>query len=364
MSVLLRAVRQHGMGLRGPRRLTVGQRRDSRDRAHAARPACPARRATGAIRRGRSRASEACRRAAPRACTRLGENDQPRFNRPFTSAYNGGRGYIHVARPSDLPDFRNPPLNEVVIGVQFQPPRGYSQILAGQVWELFRSEFPHVEEQPPLPPTFETFGRQQPLQFGVGISIGGTSHDRFWFLSRGKEELIQFQQDRLLHNWRKVGDETQYPRFERMISKFENELGGLEDYFATLSPQPQPLVINQCEISYINHIPLDQEGPRAAGRWLRVLNFDGVDLEDFNAVFRRAIRDGQGKPCGRLTCEAVSAFAAGKLVIRLSLTARGAPARTDIPAALEFLQRGREMVVRAFTDITTELAHQAWDRLQ
>jgi uncharacterized protein (TIGR04255 family) len=271
-----------------------------------------------------------------------------------------------VSRPSDLPDFRNPPLNEVVIGVQFKPPRGYSQILAGEVWGLFRSEFPHVEEQPPLLPAFETFGRPQPAQFGVGFRIAETSpHSRFWFLSPEKEEIIQFQPDRLLHNWRKVGDNTEYPRFERMIAKFEQELGGLEDYFSTLSPPSQPLMINQCEISYINHILIDR--PRDAGLSLRFLNFHGVDPEDFTAVFHQVMRDDQDRPCGRLTCEAVSAFATGKssrLVIRLSLTARGAPARTDIPAALEFLQRGREMVVRVFADVTTHAAHQFWERVQ
>lgn len=63
-----------------------------------------------------------------------------------------------LPRPDHLPDFRTPPLNEVVVGVQFAPARGYQQILAGEVWELYRAQFPTVEEMPPIPPAFETFG--------------------------------------------------------------------------------------------------------------------------------------------------------------------------------------------------------------
>jgi hypothetical protein len=107
-------------------------------------------------------------------------------------------------RPSDLPDFRDPPLNEVLLGVQFAQAKGYSQIRVGEVWGLFKSAFPEVEEQPPLQPSFEVFGLPQAAQGWAGFVMGPT-HNRFWFLTRQKDELIQFQHDRLLHNWRKVG---------------------------------------------------------------------------------------------------------------------------------------------------------------
>ena len=267
-----------------------------------------------------------------------------------------------VDRPTDLPDFRNPPLNEVVLGVQFSPARGYSQIRAGEVWALYKSKFPLVEEQPPLTPVFETFGRLQPMQMNLGI-ITGASHDRFWFLTPEKDELIQFQEDRLLHNWRKVGEGTnEYPRFERMIEKFERELGGLEGYFATLSPQT--LAINQCEVTYVNHIPWTGAAGNDASRWLRFLQFGDSLAEEFSITFRRTIPSPTNQPIGRLICEASAALADGKRVIRLSLTARGAPARPDVSAALDFLQRGREIVVRAFAQLTTEAAHQEWQRVQ
>jgi uncharacterized protein (TIGR04255 family) len=227
------------------------------------------------------------------------------------------------------------------------------------VWALFRSSFPEVEEQPALPPSFEVFGLPQAAQMSLGF-ITGPMHDRFWFLAPSRDELIQFQHDRLLHNWRKVGDgANQYPRFGRMAESFRAELGALEGYFATLAPQS--LAINQCEITYVNNIPWD-DGPVDA--WLKFLHFDGGATDDFSASFRRVLPDADGQPRGRLICEAATAFVSTQRIIRLTLSIRGAPAQPDIPAALEFLQRGSEMIVRTFAEVTTESAHKKWQRSQ
>lgn len=111
-----------------------------------------------------------------------------------------------MTRPADLPDFSKPPLNEVVLGVQFSPPAGYTQIQAGEVWNLYRERYPRVEEYMPLPPAYELFGLPGMGQTSNQFSfLEGPLHDRYWFLRTAGDELIQFQNDRLLHNWRKVG---------------------------------------------------------------------------------------------------------------------------------------------------------------
>jgi uncharacterized protein (TIGR04255 family) len=272
-----------------------------------------------------------------------------------------------LSRPENLPDFRQPPLNEVVLGVQFKPARGYQQIKAGEIWALYRGDFPNVQELPPVPPMFETFGPGG--MFASQISFGfvtGATHSRFWFLSPNRDELIQFQQDRLLHNWRKVGDQTnEYPRFERMIVKFENELRLLEKYFSGL--EPQRLEINQCEISYINHIlSADSSAPVHVKNWLRFLDFGDQDQpDDFAITFRSTIRAADSKPLGRIITEAATGInQAGRQIITLTLTARGAPTSADIPAALDFLKLGRVLIVTTFANITTDSAHRQWERVQ
>lgn len=243
------------------------------------------------------------------------------------------------------------------------------------MWQLFRSDYPVVQERESLPPSFETFGVPRPghITFGVpkvgqvsgGLTfVSGALHDRFWFIRQTGDELIQFQQDRLLHNWRKVGDQTnEYPRFEKMIERFHAELLALEEYVATLAPQS--LAINQCEISYINHIIDDSRSPPKPSDWLRFATFEGQDPEDFSAAFREVIRDSSGRPTGRFTCESSSAInQSGRPIIVLNLTVRGSPGGASIDAALEYIQRARALIVKKFSDLTSELAHKVWGRRQ
>lgn len=260
-------------------------------------------------------------------------------------------------RPKDLPDFHAPPLNEVVLGVQFNPPTAYQQIRAGEVWNLFKAEYPQVQEMPPLPPTFETFGRDS--RAGSIQLFPAPLHSRFWFLRTDGDELIQFQQDRLLHNWRKVpGRDNPYPRFESMAPRFRKEIEALQDYITRLAPQA--LVINQIEISYINQFTL---GTTKASEWLQLLSFGPSDTEDFSVVFREIIHGENSKPQGRLVCEVLSAISPdGERGVQLTLTARGAPTRSDIESALEFITIGRSLIVNRFTTLTTDFAHERWER--
>lgn len=265
-----------------------------------------------------------------------------------------------MARPDDLPDFKSPPLNEVVIGAQFTPATGYQQVRVSEVWALYRKDFPSVQEMPPLPPAFETFGLPQGGRRGPQINLRSMpEHSRYWFISPSEDELLQFQQDRLLHNWRKVGEKTnEYPRFETLIEKFEQELQALEAYFASLAPQS--LKINQCEISYINHIEIE-DYTNFVQAWLNFVRFDKLQLEDFAMTFRRVISSPEGKPLGRLIYTAgIAVKENNEQVVQLQLTFRGAPTGTDIRAAIDFLQYGRRLIVQSFKEITTDMAHQKW----
>lgn len=269
---------------------------------------------------------------------------------------------LEKMRPADLPDFDKPPLNEVVVGVQFSNPIGYSQIHAGRVWDLFKTEYPHVEEYMPLNPVFETFGPQISFPGNQFAIVDGVLHDRYWFLNDRRDELIQFQQDRLLHNWRKVGDRTnEYPRFERMIANFEGQLASLEKCFATLAPQT--LQINQCEISYINHVVEGTLDTIKLSDWMTFVNFDTQSPSGLNLVFRETIFDASGQPSARLICEVCEAVRQdGERVLSLTLTVRGAPEQSTIDSALKFFADGRESIVRRFSQLTTPHAHRIWGR--
>lgn len=268
-----------------------------------------------------------------------------------------------LTRPTQLPDFLAPPLSEVVLGVQFSTPKNYQQIYAGQVWDLYRDDYPEVQEQMSLLPSFETFGiSNQRIAAPQMLFASGGTHDRFWFLRSGGDELIQFQQDRLLHNWRQGEDKANaYPRYEAMITKFTDELTRLQNFMATLSPQS--LLINQCEISYINVIPMGETGAASLSDWLRFVDFEGRQPDDLSISTREIIHKHDGSPQARLSCETSTGIRQdGEAVIAMNLTVRGAPSGTDIDSALEFLANGRIAIVTKFTELTTDKAHKIWGR--
>jgi uncharacterized protein (TIGR04255 family) len=168
-----------------------------------------------------------------------------------------------VDRPADLPDYERPPLVEVVLSVQFSELQGYRTVHAGLLWaDKFRAAYPRVLEKPPLDPTFEVFAPQPgAAQFQIK-QMPGPPVPRLWFMNDDETELVQIQANRFIHNWRKVGEGETYPRYEKLRERFFYELTQIEDFFKSWnigSVEP-----NQCEITYVNRLELDDLDLRIA----------------------------------------------------------------------------------------------------
>ena len=265
-----------------------------------------------------------------------------------------------MQRPHDLPDFLSPPLDEVVLGVQFTPVPKYSSVGSREVWDLFRDAFPIVEEHPLLSPQFEIFGGANPLPdlpLFLGQPPVGT---RLWFLSQDLNHLIQFQPDRFITNWRKTANLQPYPRFEAIADSFEKNLLLLAEHFKAVFNYQ--LEINQAEVTYVNLIPVGEFAE--AGRWFGVCNSGSVDVEAISTNFVQVVRDEDRKPYARFVTEIQSVFLlpARKKAFKMSLAFKGKPAARDIPSAIKFLRDGRERIVKHFRDITTTEAHEFWGR--
>ncbi len=267
-----------------------------------------------------------------------------------------------MTRPAGLPNFQAPPLNEMAVGVQFMPCRGYNSLMATDVWNLFRSEYPTAQEQPSTPPNFELFGPvHQPINFGF---VQGPVLNRFFFVSKSGDDVIQFQSDKLFHNWRRLDQNMQshtYPRFEATFEKYSEELNILNSFF--IQVQGDPISVNQAEVTYVNHIDIS-ENPDPS-EWLRYINPEVGKVEDFIGNFRRVLYSPDGKPEGRIICESNSATDhQGRQLIVMTLIVRGAPKGTGVSQALEFLRKSRETVVTTFAELTTDSAHKVWERTQ
>jgi uncharacterized protein (TIGR04255 family) len=277
-----------------------------------------------------------------------------------------------VDRPADLPDYEHPPLVEVVLSVQFAELQGYRTVHAGMLWEdKFRKAYPIVAEQPPLEPVFETFGPQASAPQLQIKQMPGSQVPRLWFMNTHQTELVQIQANRFTHNWRKVGEGENYPRYEALRERFFSELEELDSFFK--SWQIGTIQPNQCEITYVNRLELKGHELRAQpGRAVSLLprrdlqpDRDGARLpeaEDCNLTGRYVLKDADGQPRGRLLVT-VRPWP-NEPVLRLDLTVRGAPRTADFKAVADFLDEGRRTIVHGFTAITTEQMHETWGRVK
>ena len=267
-----------------------------------------------------------------------------------------------LERPNHLADFISPPLTEVVLGIQFAEVAAYSQIYAGNVWDLYKHEYPKVLDYPPIPSQFEVFGINQPQGINFGLIEKG-QHDRFWFLSKDDQELIQFQSDRILHNWRKQPrEDSVYPRFEFILEKFIKEISCLDSYYT--DKFSQRLAVNQAEITYINIIPYGgSEKFASISDVIKVLNITSDEADDVQASYRRTLLGSDDEPFARLYADFNTLQnQSGSKALSFSLTVRGAPAGNSIPDCMDFLKIGREVIVDEFEAVTTESAQAEWGR--
>ncbi len=278
-----------------------------------------------------------------------------------------------TTRPADLPEFELPPIVEVFLSVQFAELERFRIAHLGLLWDRkFRSAFPHLQERPPIPPQYETFGPTEQMRLEV-TAMQSAPVPRVWFMTdpQNPSEVVQFQTNRFTHNWRKGGDP--YPRFEYIRDKFFEELDSLNRFLD--EEKLGEILPDQCEISYINLIAL----PNKANEWE---NYSSViaaictpssrnsgarlpQLEDASFGARFVLDDSDGERRGRLLVGAQKGHdGSGKSLIRFELTARGAPKDTDTASIKAFYELGRETIVRSFAALTTDEMHGLWRRVK
>lgn len=267
---------------------------------------------------------------------------------------------------SPLPEFERPPVNETVLSFQFEPIPNFGIPHFGLYWNTVRDRYSQFEVVPALDPIQEQFPRpHSEAPQGVRVEFGtGSPPVRCWY-SDGGNSLIQLQNGRFIVNWRKLGQDVPYPRYPEIKQSFQDEWAG---FCAFLKSEGWAVPeVNQCEVSYINHIEcvtpdgthlttsdILRIGGEAAGEGFLprpsamhgAMTFDLPDEQGRLSV--------SFKPATRKTDQ--------KALVMLELTARGKPVQPSTDAALAWLDTGREWVVRGFDDMTSEVMHTIWGK--
>ena len=263
----------------------------------------------------------------------------------------------------DLPDFDAPPVIETLLGVQFSSTKQFPTRLYTEYWKRIMSRFPSLELQGPLPAVTEEFGRPQALAFGIQLVQGDES--RYWYIDESGTRLLQIQKDRFIHNWRRIKDEP-YPHYDEDIRpRFEKEWVEFCSFLREKG-YDKP-VVNQCEVTYVNHIEPGEDSAHV-GDLSKVIScwsdtYSGHFLKQpetttFNVRYLMPENRGRLYIMGQPVIRKRDA----KQVFQLNLTARGKPKSSELHDILEWLDLGREWIVRGFTDFTTPEMHRLWKR--
>ena len=142
--------------------------------------------------------------------------------------------------------YQNPPIDEIVCGIRFDPIEQLQSGHFGILWQKFRHDFPMTEDQNLVGPVSEE-DLGSPDKFPL---------PRVWFVHRNENELIQVQRNRFLHNWRKRQPEDEYPGYEKVVENFEKYLSHFQEFL--LEENLGDLVTKEYELTYIDLIPKGQ----------------------------------------------------------------------------------------------------------
>lgn len=272
-----------------------------------------------------------------------------------------------------LPEFRKPPVAEVVLGAQFDPLPGFTNGHLGAFWKSLPGEWPTTDDAPALPQEFERFGdEQQMVQLGlIRFSLSQTPASRLRIWNRRKDRMIQIQNGRLHYNW--LGEEDQeYVRYPTIKAEMFSALEELRAFVRR--EELGELRFNQWEVTYVNHLPRGTVWNSPAD-WSRVFassvclptQLPTATLEGLSADWRYALEGDRG----RLHIQLQHAWRDTKKepgrqeLLIFKLTARGPmPEAEGADLGLgSGLDVGRNVIVTTFKEVASIEARQYWEEL-
>ncbi len=265
---------------------------------------------------------------------------------------------------TETPTFKNPPVVEFVLGVQFSPLTKLVSGHYGLFWKDLGMEWVKPEDAPPINDHFELFdspkwSHREGVQFRLGK---GMPADRFILHHRGQNRLIQVQPTRFHLNWRTCGELK--PSYKELISEFEevfahfarfiraNELGKLE--------------LNQWEITYIDSFPQGDYWQTPAdwsgflpGLFGNLFSVPGLALENRAAQWSFEIQEKRGRV--HIAAQVGRWREQQNDSLLVDTTARGPIGKGGMASLREGLDLGHDVSVKSFLAMTSGDIKRRWE---
>lgn len=262
------------------------------------------------------------------------------------------------------PTFKNPPIVEFVLGVQFAPLTRMTSAHHGRFWDFLGGDWGNPRDNPPIPDQFERFEGAAAADRRLHLKLEhGPVVNRVTFINQAENRLLQIQPTRFHLNWRKSDDF--YPSYKSLIKEFEDMLARFTAFCDREAIGP--IEMNQWEITYVDAFPRGEywDTPADWGRFLPGLfNRDRpqpvapLRLENRSVAWAMEIEPKLGRlhlqaSLGRWKSEAAEA-------LMLDLTARGPIGPASTTSYRDGLELGHDVAVEQFLHMVSEETKQRW----
>jgi uncharacterized protein (TIGR04255 family) len=257
-----------------------------------------------------------------------------------------------------LPDYNIPPINEVVIGVQFSDIKDFKLHHISDIYDIIGREiYSDYKELPPLPKI--NFSNKDTIT----LQLSDNSEAPRFFL------IVQFQKDRLLCNWRKSQKSMSYCRYDKIEHNFFELYNSLRKKLKELgySHVMQPEIL---ELHYVNIIPYNN--PDDLSNLLEGITWnvkgDGKNLpapSEFNMHWRYILDENHAIMSIRAVT--LQDKANGDDVLRLDIYTQGQiDCESDecFEAKMkQWYDTSHKWIVKAFDEITHPEMHKKWGKI-
>lgn len=262
-----------------------------------------------------------------------------------------------------MPDYQFPPAIETLMGFYFPRLSDWNVLCLGQLWSLFKNQYPNASLLPPLPDAADTIP--------TAIDIGKLPI-RAMFADAEGSELLQIQGSAFFRNWRQTPENRQYTHYSQLKPRFASDWRKLIVFLR--DNQLQLPSVFQCEVTYMNHLVRgkDWDSYSDLARLIKLfapregVAENGRHYSYLPEAASVALNVGYTLPEANVSLQVVAQSAVrmpeGAEVLQLTITAKGTPRDSSDQELWATLDRCHEAVILGFDDITTEIAHQKWGK--
>jgi uncharacterized protein (TIGR04255 family) len=263
--------------------------------------------------------------------------------------------------------FCDPPIIELVLGLQFVPLSGMTSGHLGWFWKRYLGdEWVKATDAVAIIDQFESFDEKRAVGLGLQLQIAQVMvPHRLQITTAAGDRMIQVQPSRFHYNWQKKG--SAYPSYRQVRKEFDNSFETFCRFLA--ENQVGELQVNQWEITYVDHVAKGELWTEPKD-WHRVFpgllgptpTMDAVTFESVGGEWHFEISPQRGRLHLALQYGRVGDKAEPTLI--LTTTARG-PVNPE--SGMDWgdgLTLGHDKIIQVFLQIISAQAQKVWERVE